>query len=44
MKYGINTETSSSGKVVSTCSEDYKTILHAFLKKEHFYVHERVEI
>ena len=32
MKYGINTKMNSQGKVISSCLEDYKTTLHAFLK------------
>ena len=31
MKYRINTKINSSGKVISSCSEDYKTRLNDFL-------------
>ena len=30
MKYIINTKINSSGKVISSCLEDYKTMLHDF--------------
>ena len=30
MKYRINAKINSSGKVISSCSEDYKTTVHNF--------------
>ena len=43
MKYGINTKINLLGKVVSSCLEDYETILYV-LYNQHFYIHQQVEI
>ena len=42
MKYGINTKINSCGRVISSCLEDYKTIL--FFYNYHFYKQHQAEI
>ena len=36
MKYGLNTKVISQGKVISSCLEDYKTTLRAFVMSKSF--------
>ena len=43
--YGINTKRNSWKKVISPpCLEDYKTTLHSFFHKQHFYMPHQAEI
>ena len=44
MIYKINTKINSRGRLISSCFEDYKTTLHPFFCKQHFYMLHQTEI
>ena len=44
MIYGVNTKINSWKKVISSCLENYKTMSHSFLYKQHFYMPHQAKI